>query len=78
MPSSLTVQLDLPFDAPARVRYGKRVGARAEDSAIYEAVLAFRRAGIPVYRAGAEHKVGDRLLSTPQLLGLARALSAGS
>ena len=76
MPSSLIAQLDLPFDPPARVRYGKRVGARAEDSAIYDAVLAFRRAGIPVYRAGAEHKVGDRLLSTPQLLELARAMRA--
>ena len=67
-------QLDLPFGPPRRVRYGQSVAPRPEDEALHRAVLALRRAGQPVYRAGADHKVGDRLVSTPQLLALAEAL----
>jgi len=42
---------------------------------LYRAVLALRRAGTSVYRAGAHHKVGGRLLSSHHLLAFAEALS---
>ena len=66
----------LPLDAAPRVRHGKAVMPQAEDAAVHDAVLALRRAGIPVYRSGAQHKVGGRLLSTRQLL--ARAAVRGN
>ncbi|MGB8839819.1 MAG: hypothetical protein WCC64_02000 [Aliidongia sp.] len=67
-------QMDLPLGPPRRVRYGQAVTPRPEDAALYRAVLALRRAGDLVYRSGAAHKVGDRLVTTQQLLALAEAL----
>jgi hypothetical protein len=64
-------QLTLPFAPPARVRHGRSVAARPEDDMVHGAVLALRRLGHQVYRAGADHKVDGRLLSTRQLAALA-------
>jgi hypothetical protein len=67
-------QMDLPLGPPRRVRHGHTVTPRPEDAALHRAVLALRRAGNAVYRSGAAHKVGDRLVTTQQLLALAAAL----
>ncbi len=64
-------QLLFPFQPPARIRHGRPVEPRAENEALYAAILALRRAGWPVYRAGADHKVDGRLLSTRDLFALA-------
>jgi hypothetical protein len=67
-------QMDLPLGPPRRVRYGQAVAPRPEDEALHRAVLTLRRAGNAVYRSGAGHKVGDRLVTTRQLMALADAL----
>ncbi len=64
-------QLFLPFQPPARIRHGRPVEPRAENEALYDAILVLRRAGRQVYRAGADHKVDGRLLSTRELFALA-------
>jgi hypothetical protein len=66
-------QLDLPLGRPTRTRRGRAVAARPEDEAVHEAVMSLRRQGIPVYRAGADHKVGDRLLTTADLIAVAKS-----
>ena len=71
MPTGTQAQLALPFDLPPRVRHGRAVIARPEDGMLHEAVIALRRLGHQVYRAGADHKVDGRLLSTSQLLAVA-------
>ena len=71
-------QLPLPFTPPRRVRHGRQVVSRPERTEVHDAVIALRRASFAVYRAGADHKVGDRLLSTQQLLRLARAIARRS
>ena len=55
---------------------GRKQPARAEQLSIHSAAVALRRLGTTVYRSGADHKVGGRLLSTSQLLELARAAQA--
>jgi hypothetical protein len=70
-------QLFLPFQPPSRIRHGRPVEARAENEALYAAVLTLRRAGRQVYRAGADHKVDGRLLSTHDLLALAASEKDG-
>jgi hypothetical protein len=69
-----TPQMSLPFDPPRRVRRGRPVASRSESAEIYGAAVALRRAGWRVYRAGADHKVGDRLVNSEQLLALVGAL----
>ena len=69
----LSPQLDLPLGPPSRTRRGREVAARPEDEAVHAAVLLLRRRGIPVYRAGADHKVGDRLLTTADLIAVANS-----
>jgi hypothetical protein len=66
-------QLDLPLGPPTRTRRGREAAIRPEDRAVHEAVLLLRRRGIPVYRAGADHKVGERLLSTADLIAVAKS-----
>ncbi|MEI9983618.1 MAG: hypothetical protein WDN69_10695 [Aliidongia sp.] len=68
----LTSQLMLPLEPTPRLRHGRIVEPHAEAEGLYDAVLILRRHGRTVYRAGAEHKVDGRLLSTRQLLALAR------
>ena len=61
-------QLRLPlFERPRRRR---TMAPEAESEALYEAIVLLRRSGIPVYRAGADHKVGDAVLTTAELLTL--------
>jgi hypothetical protein len=72
--ATVVSQLGLPFDSPRRVRHGRPVAARPESAELHAAVLALRWGGSAVYRAGADHKVGDRLVNTTQLLALARAI----
>ena len=71
-------QLTLPLAPAARVRHGRPVSARPEDEVVYETVRALRRLGRQVYRAGADHKVDGRLLSTRQLIELACSLDRGA
>ncbi|HVJ54523.1 MAG TPA: hypothetical protein VM689_18830 [Aliidongia sp.] len=66
-------QLDLPFAPPARTRRGRPAAARPEDEAVHEAVMLLRRNGFKVYRSGADHKVGERLLTTAALLAVAES-----
>jgi hypothetical protein len=67
------LQVDLPFRPAGRVRRGKVVAARPEQLALYEAVLLLRKAGYRVRRAGVNHLVDDRHLSSTELLKLAAA-----
>ena len=69
-------QLVLPLDPPLRLRYGQVVEPRAETDELYRAVMSLRRTGRTVYRAGADHQVDGRLLSTRQLVALALSLTA--
>jgi hypothetical protein len=66
-------QLDLPFGPPTRTRHGREVAARPEELVVHEAVMLLRRRGIPVYRSGAYHKVGERLLTTAALIAVAES-----
>jgi hypothetical protein len=61
----------LPFEPVRRVRHGRPVEPHAEDEKLHQAVVALRHAGHVVYRAGADHKVDGRLLSTSQLYAVA-------
>lgn len=53
----MSEQLVLALDSAKRVRHGRRVRARAEDELVYQAVVALRKIGHRVYRAGAFHRV---------------------
>ena len=68
--------LSLDLSKPSRVRFGCQVRPRPEDPAVYEAVLALRRAGLRVHRVGANHRVGESHLSTEQLLERAAVVRA--
>jgi hypothetical protein len=46
-----------------------------QSAALHSAVVALRSGGETVYRAGAEYKVGRHLVTTEQLLAIARALT---
>lgn len=48
--------------------------SRREDEDLYAAIEALRRAGVPVYRSGTNHKVDGRLLTTAQLLRTHKAI----
>ncbi|MGB8601018.1 MAG: hypothetical protein WCD42_02360, partial [Rhizomicrobium sp.] len=47
--------------------------AKAEAKPFYDDVLLLRASGLPVYRAGHDHKVAGRILSTAQLAAMAAA-----
>lgn len=48
----------------------------AEPEALYDAVRKLRKAKIPVYAAGRFHQVGDRLLSSAELVVVAASLES--
>jgi len=52
----------------------QRRRSRAEEQAVFAAVLRLRKFGRQVYAAGHAHQVDGRLLSTAQLLEAAAAL----
>lgn len=58
----------LPLDLDQRRR------AAREEEEVYAAVCWLRAAGQTVYRAGRLHRVGDRLLTTAELLRLQRSM----
>lgn len=68
-------QFPLPFaDVPRTARH-RPVSAYREDPAVYAAVIALRESGRRVYRSGGLHKVDGRLLTTAELLRLARNIA---
>jgi hypothetical protein len=71
----MSEQLVLALDSGKRVRHGRPVLPRAEDELVYRVVIALRRAGHRVYRSGAYHRVGDRAVTTKQLLALGRRVA---
>ena len=74
MRSHNPIQPSFPWPTPPRtVRHAPIVRPTRESEALHAAVLCLRQAGIPVYRAGADHKVGDRVVDTSQLVALAAA-----
>jgi len=66
-------QLGLDLGVPPRTARHRPVDVQRERQALYDAVKTLRAAGQPVYRCGALHRVGGRLLTTAELLRLARA-----
>ena len=67
-------QPSLPLSAPPRTARHRAVAPRPEREPLYQAILALRRHGHVVYRAGADHQVDGKRLSDDQLLRLSEAL----
>lgn len=77
-PASLRAQqLPLALGAPPRTSRHRPAQPAPEDPAVYLAVLALRGVGRWVYRSDAQHRVDGRLLSSAQLLRLARHVMRG-
>jgi len=63
----------LDLGEPPRTARHRPVGVQREAATLYRAVETLRAAGRRVYRCGALHRVDGRLLTTAELLRLARA-----
>jgi len=70
---AVPIQESIRWEEPPRTARHRPVGVQREDAALYRAVETLRAAGRRVYRAGALHRVDGRLLTTAELLRLARA-----
>ncbi len=68
-----TVPQLLPLTDPPRTARHRPVGVQREAETLYHAVEVLRAVGRRVYRCGALHRVDGRLLTTADLLRLARA-----
>jgi len=70
-------QFSLDLGDPPYTARHRPAGVQREDERLYRAVRALRLAGRKVYRAGALHRVDERLLTTNELIILENAQRNG-